>query len=72
MPSSKPRTQDLQDIQTCQYRILTLERRGRLHRQKLLFDLAGSSVALLLLHSSRHYSCSKHSNCRCNQPIINR
>ena len=68
MPSSKPRTQDLQDIQTCQYRVLSLERRGRLHRQRLLFDLIESSVALHLPRSSRHCRSSKHSSCRYSQP----
>ena len=70
MPSSKPRTQDLQDIQNYQYKVLTLERRDKLHRQRLPAGLADNSVARYLLHS--WYNISKHSTCRCNQPIIDR
>ena len=47
--------EDLQDIQTSQYRVSTLERPDKLDRQRLRADLAGSSATLLPPHSSGHY-----------------
>ena len=66
--SSSGKDSFLQDTRPCQHRVSTRERPDKLHRQRLLFDLAGSSATLLLPHSSWHCRPSKHSNRRCNRP----
>ena len=53
-----PPSSHLTCIQSCLDMDLTLERRDRLHRQRLRAVLVGSSVALRLSHSSWRYMCS--------------
>ena len=59
-------------IQSCQHRILTLERRDKLPRQRLLFDSIEKNETEYPSHSSGRYMCSKHSSCRYNQPIVDK